>query len=656
MQKKITLAGVLALSAAMLLACGGKSSSASGSSEPAGSSEASSAISSGDASSASQSDVTSSGEGSDSSASSSAAAEYPTRVKITQPGTVLVGSRLYAPDYITTTPTNADGYTLIVKEGGESVVEIDGKYINVIGSGNATIQVTVPNGDKVKILGNIRLSAMSEAALEIQELANSANNLFAACAVWKEVEGKKVEDVDEVNDEFDSSEFALVVTPEYVLDWTYGGYSAIKLSDDVTYGFKVVDELGAELPGEEDETIADAWERADHVVPTQRVNNAYLTQYFVLEEVVDMTSWTEDVDALGNPYFYQEDPAIAMSAFGNMYGMVVDSFKDGFATVRMNPDDENSILFDFSFNVSSKNDLGVLTDYACFVSVELIVGDAARIPLLDDAAANLNPPAPADTDPLVNAFALFTDNYYADWEIGLFDRTTMEPLVGDVLVNAGVSANVNTVGMTAVNTDSVVYGHVERNYLTGELEEEQAFGGFHVDTENGGIYSLEADEDGLLVQNDTMVSGSDEINTWVGACEGMAELCTHLFTKTALDNASLSLNEAGVYDYDASFDEASLSALMSTLCPFSYTDETTGHSIFMNPDNAQYIEGHIYLSPETNEIVLGLFERVRISDTDSCLQGIVVNLYGAGEVPEINVGDPAIDLFQPEEEVDPEEN
>ena len=563
----------------------------------------------------------------------------PTRVKITQPDTLIVGTTVQIKDIVEFTPANANAFILESKD--ENVAKVEGNTsFTAVGSGKTTIAIKVQNGDKTKTLGTIRVTALSEEGIALQNFVDGISNQFALEGIWTEIKGKTVAEVTEDDLEKAEAGFAdLVVNPNYVLDWTYGSYSGVTIeADGNTYGYELLDVDGKELPSEEYESLASELAKAESVKLTERVDANYVNLYFVIEDLLDVTAWTEDVTDEGDVFFFTEDHSLAASLLQNLYGMDVSSYTNGKAAIMFDAD-EQALLGEFVLDQTYRG-----TKYANFVDFKLVTGDAAKIDALETAVKEALPPAGLDVTPLVDAFAEYTDNFVVDWEIGIFDNTNYAPVEGYM--------EYNSVGTTLIDGDTAAYASINRD-SEGQVDPEQVeFGGIFTDTTEGGVYNLDADEDGKLALG-SKLTGSDEFKDPIAAREALNFCCSFDFTKDILEGACLSLDEeTGVYTYNATFDSCVVSYLLASFCPFGYTDSSTGNPMFAEPENAKYIEGFI-LPLEDGGIKIGIFERVRLTEQLSGLQGIMANIHSAGEVT-VDLGDDLQTLFFGEEPVEPQ--
>ena len=636
--KKLSL-GLLILSGAMVLAsCGGgaPAETSSGTREDSGATTATTEttpVESGDTSATT-------GE-----ATSGEELITPTKVKITQPGIVAVGSTLTIADFVAFTPANANNYWL--ESANEEVAKPseDNKSLLIVGPGKTSVSIRVINASgKSQSLGKISITALSETAMAVQALADKVSNHFRVTGQWYEFDKtwENVTDADIVaNKDFDF--VALFVNPSYVLDWTYGLYSAIQLdADENIYGYNLLDENGEEVPGKDDDDAMTAIARATNVELTERVDANYLNSYFTMDEgdLMDLADWEEKLNDDGDTYFEMTDGTKAQTVVGNLFGMSITSYTGVAATVSL--DEEKNVLnFEARFDYKGSK--------AQRVVLEVAVGEDTDIPLLKTAAKEMNPPAATDITEVKTSFAQFDEVFGAAWEIGLFDRTTMAPLpVKDSYKN-------NSVGYSLIDKGTIFNMRMDRAD-NGDVDEATAdYSGIYTDTVNGGIYQLTADDDGLAVKSkETPITGSEAIKDYKQARAGLGLFDVGGVTDALLEGASLSLLDADTktYSYNPTFDDLDLGAVFSTFCPLGYTDKTSGDNIFATPANAGYCECYITLAEKA--VTIRLFERVKITEELSGYQGIVVTLFLDEQIGALNLGDKFADAFAMFEEEEPE--
>ncbi len=642
--KKFMIAGLLAMAGSMILAScngGGKSSAptSEGSQDASGASESSAIVSSDDSSVASE--------------SSESGPNYPTKVKITQPGILIVGSSIDARDYVTVTPEGAEDYTLVSDDPTIAAVAEDGRTINILASGSTRVSVKVPSGEKMRVLGNIKIDAMSEDGKAIQDIADTITNKFRADYVWTDYLGKTIETWTDADEPSSTDLGTMVVSPDYVLDWFFGSYSAIHLNyDDNYYNFGFLDADGEEvIPDVDagDATVADTLNRIASVEILERASAAYVTQYFVLDNFLNIADWDENIDDSGSHYFTIDDNEAAQTQLGAIYGARFSGFSNGCAKLWLDEESKN-LRFEFAFDHFDNEEL---KDSVQFISVTLSYGEGSGLSILDEAVKTAEPPAPTDVSGLADAFAAYATNGVIDFELGIFDRN-LELLDGETLAKAGIEGSSNTVGTVVLNDGIAIWESYDRDPATGEIDPENPdYGGIMVDTENGGGYALEASEvdpevpdsqAGLIVAKDTAITGSDEINAWSGEKglrAGMALFCTDFITKDVLEAASLAELGEGIYKYDATFDDCTLGSLIATLSPYMYSN-------FFVAENAQYIDSNIVYDAESGEIDIVMMMRIGLTVDDKSMtayQGLLITLSKPGEAPEVSLGDSFADIF-----------
>ncbi|MCR5078518.1 MAG: hypothetical protein K6B65_01150 [Bacilli bacterium] len=610
MKNKYIALGLLALAGTLGLgACGGASSSeasVTSSAEPTSSSETTT----------SEEVVT-----------STETEVAPTRVKITQPDIVLVGSTIKIADVCAFTPENATLYNLETSD--EKVATIGDGVINIVGPGKASVKVTVPNGDKTKTIGTINITAMSKEGKALQDFADSVTDNYFIDATWSYYENNSWDKVTE-NDKFSETDvMGLVCNPNYVLDWIYHdwdevtgeyepGYNAIKIAaDGNTYGFTFADSEGNAVPSENMTSVAAELAKISSVTLTERVDPAYINLYFVISDLLDVTNWTEAANDDGSVYFYTENAELVVSTLGTLLGMDVSGYTGVYGEVSLS----KSGTLDGTLKFNDSRDANQCT-------FSIAVGDGAKVAALEEAVKSATPPETTDVTPIVSALNAFaTNNFIVDWQIGVFSKT-LEPIEDYY--------SLNNIGETLVDGDTMAYASFG---LTdeGALDRESlAFGGLYTDTTNGGVYTLSANEEHLLTKGDAPVSGTESFTNPAQTQVAINQCPIAALTETVLDAASLTLAMEGIYLYTASFDDLALGDILSGFCPFAYT------GLFDDPENAPYCEGYIGL--REGVISLYIVERVRLSETTSCYQGVIATISSAGEA-KIDIGDNLLDAF-----------
>jgi hypothetical protein len=608
--KKLSLCLLTLASAALIASCGGN--------KPASSSGESQAESSTDTSEPTSSVVSS---------DESEAEVVPTGVKKkTDIGYVYVGTVLTGEDLFTFTPEGATAYTLDSKNPEVAALNEDGKSVTIIASGKATIHCKINGVAKAKI----DITCVSETGAKVQQFANSVKNQFRADLDWRSYEGKSLSTVD-LNEDPDSVEYGtLIVQPEYVADYFFGSYSAIRLeSDDTTYGYELVDANGDPIEQAEDDTcFQDMLDRAAAVEIGERVSDAFIDLYFVQDNLLDITTF-EEYEEDDQVYFTLSDNTASTEQLGNIFGASFSGFSDG--VTQLTFDEENQALnFIFAFSHSGSEGKS-----AEFINVTLTVGDAAKVDLLEDAVKNAEPPAPYDYTDLAAHFEEFNDNFFAAYEFGYFDYKTAELLTAEDYAQLGVEFNTNSRGYIAADGNDILWSNVAVNYLTGEADGEVNYGGIHIDTENGGVYSVKADEEGVAVLDAEPAEGSQSIMS-------RADLRSFNLAKVTADvlaeAAPTPMDELGMsFSYQASFDGGVLSSIFNGFVPLSFSDDP-----FADPTasgTAGYVIGNIVSAKNdelgVNMLSVGLYERLSFRDVDgnpfSALMGFKVTFIAPGE-------------------------
>ena len=641
--KKFMIAGLLAMAGSMILAsCKGGGSSSAPTSE--GSQDASSASDS--------SAIVSSDDSSVASESSESGPNYPTKVKITQPGILIVGTSIDARDYVTVTPEGAEDYTLVSDDPTIAAVAEDGRTINILASGSTKVSVKVPSGEKMRVLGNIKIDAMSEEGKAIQDIADSITNQFRADYVWTDYLGKTIEKWSDADKPSNTDLGTMVVSPDYVLDWFFGSYSAIHLNfDDNYYNFGFLDADGEAVEPDTDAgdtSVADTFARIADVEILERASAAYVTQYFVLDNFLNVADWDEETDDSGSHFFTIDDNDAAQEALGAIYGAVFSGFSNGCAKLWLDEESQN-LRFQFAFDYFDTREL---QDSVQLIDVTLSYGEGSGLAVLDNAVKTAEPPAPTDVSGLADAFAAYATNGVIDFELGIFDRN-LQLLDGDTATKAGIESG-NTVGTVVLNDGIAIWESYDRDLATGEIDPENPdYGGIMVDTVNGGGYLLNPSEidpedpeskAGLIVAEETAITGSAEVNTWSGSKglrAGLGLFCTDFVTKDVLDAASLAELDEGIYKYDATFDDCALGSLIATFSPYMYSN-------FFVAENAQYIDSNIVYDAESGEIDIVMMMRVGLTvdgQRQTAYQGLLLSLYNPGAAPEVSLGDSFADIF-----------
>ncbi len=563
-----------------------------------------------------------------------------TRVKITQPGILTVGDQLVISEVLEFEPEGATIWGLESQDTDIAVVDLTAGKINIVGPGRTKVKVT--NGSGIT-LGNINIVAMSEEGKALQEFIDGVTNNYRLTGTWKSASHASWADLDPDTATFQSEGLALVLTENYVLDWVYGDYSAVRLQADENkgcYSYSLLDDAGEELNGGAAElALVDSLELGD------RASEAYINTYFVMDKILDVTQWEEVVEDDGSSHFAvaaSEESDLPVELVGSAFGMQTSSFTGYGAEVKY---DSESRTAHFTITFDDTNvDKTTQEEYTDAALLEFDLTDTnVGIAVLDDATENLLPPAPLDVSGLAEHFAAFNGNFTMEFEVGIFDSSL------SLLSNF---YTYNTVGGAIVDDDTMAYysqGFELNEEQTGVVLADPDFTSFYVNKTDGGVYLGGANENGELVNNDDPINGTAGITDPIAARTGLGIFAIESVTQTALETASLNYDETyGMYSYDATFDDLALGAILGgSLSPISY-------KFFDDPKNAQYIFGYIWDSYEVDGTISLFFaQRVRLSETESGYQGVYVELSKAG-TSSIDVGDNLYDAFELEKPSTPD--
>jgi hypothetical protein len=176
--------------------------------------------------------------------SSSIAEVWATRVKITQPGVLTVGEKIKLSQLVEVSLPNAEAKYKAEIKSGEGVVRLIDDEIEIIGAGTAAVQIK----NQTLTLGQINITALTENGKKLQEWVDGLNNDHLLDAVWNQIDTTWAEDT--TDGTYTHTEgMGLLVTPDYVVDGTYGSYSSMFLdkADGDCYKIKLLDSAGAEL-------------------------------------------------------------------------------------------------------------------------------------------------------------------------------------------------------------------------------------------------------------------------------------------------------------------------------------------------------------------------------------------------------------------------
>ena len=546
-----------------------------------------------------------------------------TRVKITQPDLLTVGDTLNVKEIVEFTPANADVYSVVSQDEDVAVVE-NNEIIRIVGSGSTKVNITVPTSTgKARTLGSINIKALSQEGKALQTFADALSNHYKVTGTWDWVEGKKWADVTDGDSLVEGDLLGLVVNPNYVFDFVYGQYSAIALEKDEgnAHAYTLLDENGEALFGDGmTGTIDEELAKAASVEIGDRVSSAYIQSYFVIENLLDVTLFKEDVRDNGDVYFYTDNAVDAIGILGGLLGMNVSSFTGYRAEVWL---DDGLLKGEVKFDDPSDADL---------FTFEVTAGEDADIAVLEDAVKNAEPPVALDVTELADHFAQFDGNFVVEWELGLFTRDGyFNPVEGFY--------QYNSVGTSYYNNNTLLYGYAKRDAETGEVDIETAsYNGYQAG--DAGIFGVALDAEGVFTAGTTALSA--DIKQLNAVFPYGSDI-----TKEVLEGASLTLKAEGTgykyYTYDATFDNLALGAYLENLAPL-------GYGFSEDSENASYIEAHIIDYGTAIQIMF--LERVRLSETETAYQGVVLTVYGADTVT-FGVGSTVADVF-PEFQPEPE--
>ena len=543
----------------------------------------------------------------------------PTRIRITQPGTVLVGDVLKVSEIVTFTPEGANQYT-VTSKNTEIATVTDNETITIVGPGATSIDITCPKPDGTeKKLGSINIKALSEEGKALQDFADSVTNRYKVTGTWDWYDDKKWEEVTAEDTLTVGDKMALVVNPNYVVDWIYGKYSAVALEKDEgnAYGYTLFDAEDNELPGNSMTDAAEELAKAASVEIGERVSSQYIDEYFVISGLLDVTDFEEVTLDNGDVHFRVTDPEKTVSLIGSLLGMSVSSFTGHSAEVWL---EEGALFGEIRFDDPEDADL---------VSFKVVTGEAADIAVLETAVTDAEPPAPTDISALVSHLDAYKTNFALDFQVGVF-TPSLQPLASTI-------ATKYKTGTALINDDLMVYssyGYVldeeSQQYVPGEI----SYDGFKVDKTTGSVYGVSTDEDGLLVAGDTAIVTNEEFKDPAAVRAATAFNVAGL-TESVLSAASLALAAENVYSYTPSFDSFALGALIEEISPI-------GYSFAEDEDVLRYAPmGLIFDYTETR----GFIRLALLLNYDGTNKiGYVIDLYAPGQV-EVALGDKAAVAF-----------
>ncbi len=532
----------------------------------------------------------------DSGDTTSSVEAWATSVRVTQPGTLVVGETYKLSENVTA--NGGTKYTVAITSGDGTVIKLenDGDTVTVVGAGTATIQI---RGASDKVLGNVSFKTLTENGKALQEFCDSLSNNFMVDCVWGEIETTWAKASE--GQAYDYSEgLGLIVTENYILDAIYSvNYSAVALekAGGAAYGYTLLDANGNELDYG-NLGVEGAVKNAASVKLGSKVSGAYITDYFVMDGLLDVLDYTEG----DGGYFTLNDGSQSAALVGNLLGMSTSSYTGVSAKVKLENNVLNGIVkFDYKGQAGCALEFTLKKDF--------------KVSLLEDAVKNSEAPAALDVTDLADHYATFSNNYAMNWEIGVYD-SSFSPVEGFY--------KYNTVGTTLYYTDSIIMAYAGRDETTGEITDCAIMGYVNGDD---GIYSVVLGNDNVIAKGDLASNKSTNVYDFFATGAD--------FTKTALEAASLTLIDSGTttsgvsykqYTYDASFDTLGLMGICEKTLP-------TGYEFADDEDNAIYCAGLI--TDYGTQINGYFYERVKLSSTTSGLQGYKTIMYGAGNVTDV---------------------
>ncbi len=517
---------------------------------------------------------------------------WATRVKISQPDTLVVGESFKISDIVQVSLPNATAkYSVAVTSASAGVISLgdDNNTVTVIGAGTGAIQLKGQTGN---VLGQINITAMTENGKALQEWCDGLSNNFLLDATWSDINTVWAEAADEVT--YESSEgMGLMVTENYVVDGTYGAYSAVSLdkADGDCYGFNLLDSKGNKV--DYSTGFKTAVEGAASVELDSKVSSLYLTSYFVMDGLLNVQDYTEGDDG----YFTLNDGTTAQDLIGTLFGMNTSNYTGVSAKVKLDNDVlVGTVKFDY------KATAGQAVDFRLYKNVSNAV--------LETAVVDAEPPAKLDVSDLATSFATFGDNFVMNWQMGVFN-SKFQPVTDYI--------SYYKAGSTYYTENSVIYAYGS-GYDTdaGDFTTYTA-GGYTSD--GTGIKEVSVSEDNVLVEGAEYVTTNYQsvYDIFYSAGETTLEV---------LNGADLTLyaetTSYKYYTYDPSFDDMGLFATLEGMLPLTYKfaqdeDDISGYCMgrIANYGSAMYIY---------------LFERVGLGTLGTGYMGYICELKNAGAV------------------------
>lgn len=524
----------------------------------------------------------------------------PTRVAIQQPGVVTVGQTLKVSEIVTFTPATANKY-VVVSTNEEVATVTDNETITIVGAGTCGVQIKKVGGS---VLGQINITAMTEAGKNLQEFANSVTNNFLLDD-WATVYSGKWADVTESSKALAEWADGILMTEKYsVVQGIFStDYSAIALdkADGSTYSYKLKTAAGEEVDWDDATSLKDALATAASVEIGDKCSSAYLNSYFVIDGILEVNDFTEGEDG----WFTANDGATtSLSVLGNVLGVATTSYTGVGVKAKMT---EGALELVVQYETAAYA-------YERHMSITTGVSNA----LLEDAVKNAEPPAKLDVTELASHYAAFGNNYKLHWDIGVFSSSTFA--VSESYVSYCKTG-------TALYNDEF-YLYAAANYAADAVNpdlESLSFGGFVA--EASGIYKLSVDEDG------TIVKGAAPVSTQFSSLSDILYRAEDV-DATVLDAAGLTLTaQSGStkqYKYDCTSDNLGLAGIIEDMSPFSYSN---------TEEWAQYTTYGIILDAGTQ-----IMQAWAVSIGSGNCQGYKQTLYGADTVT-VGVGSKIWEAF-----------
>ena len=530
----------------------------------------------------------------------------PTRVKISQPGIVVVGDTIKVSDICTFTPAEATKY--VVESGDTSIATVtDNEIITIVAAGKTTCKIKTASGS---VLGTININAMTKTGKALQEWSDSLTTNYLLDASWGWYSNNSWSKVTESDTISGTDAIGLLVTENYVVDGTYGPYSAITLekAEGSCYGFTLLNGSSEEI--DYSLGFTNALKSAASVEIGERCSSAYIDSYFVYDGLLNVIEWNETV-VDGKSVFSAINGSTVVDLLGSLFGMVTDSYTGVGGEIEF--DVENKVLSgDLRFNDSKDANICSFTLSAC-----------QGIDVLDDAVKNAEPPAPVDVSTLVDTFAKFDKNYTVDWVCGAWTSsgrfdTTKENAVGVTVWADNLLVNIATSRLEDGNID---------------YEAELDLTGYYAD--ETGIYAVEFDEN-LVTSKGELIS--DKYFSIADLGVNLADI-----PEAVISGASLALDDSyaewGIYSfgYNPAFDSMALFGYLENTSWYNYGFSNEDPEVYKN-----YCEGGIEVYGD--ELCIFAQCRVRFSDDTTGTQGIISYPSNPGEV-NLKLGDSCADVF-----------